>query len=767
AQANAEAYVKTFTPDANKFLTGYDASTGLFSAIAVPATAPKAPTGSLQFNATGAFGGSALVYVNPGQDAVNAYQITGSVTSGTFLANEVVIGGDSNATAYLVNLPTGSMPMIVGPPYTGFPDLDPGEGSWTGQTSGAVYTISPAVVPQPLGSGFTASVGNVGYTLLTTGGAFNFYDSATFSVALGYLNTATGSTLAIALGASNNASGAGSAAIGYNNNTGVNASGSSAIGVSCSAQGQNSTAIGYSTTTNGSGSTAIGLGNTAIGTGSSAVGANNTAIGLNSLAFGSGCEVLSDNSVVIGFGVINSLDDSTLIGQDVIQLHLSGNRILNYNVVGGDQTGGAGVNYFSIADDHSIYPLLFVAGFSFQVSGSTANDGAYTTVSSSDVSGNCQIVVSQAIPSATFDGQVQWTSVPAITALVPLVSTANLSVLSTLADGTSSVGTSGQLLSSTGTATAWINPPVVSYPVTSVFGRTGDVVATSGDYDVSQVSGATPLNSPTFTGTVAGITYTMVGADAAGAAATAQANAEAYVKTFTPDANKFLTGYDASTGLFSAITVPATAPGAPAGSLQFNATGAFGGSALVYVNPGQDTVNAYQITGSVTSGTFLANEVVEGGDSNATAYLVNLPTGSMPMIVGPPYTGFPDLDPTEGSWTGQTSGAVYTISPAVVPQPLGSGFTASVGNVGYTLLTTGGVFNFYDSATFSVALGYQNTATGSTLATALGASNNASGAGTAAIGYNNNTGVNASSSAAIGVSCSTQGQNSIAIGYSN
>src|SRR5208282_1326524 len=455
AQANAEAYVKTFTPDANKFLTGYDASTGLFSAIAVPATAPKAPTGSLQFNATGAFGGSALVYVNPGQDAVNAYQITGSVTSGTFLANEVVIGGDSNATAYLVNLPTGSMPMIVGPPYTGFPDLDPGEGSWTGQTSGAVYTISPAVVPQPLGSGFTASVGNVGYTLLTTGGAFNFYDSATFSVALGYLNTATGSTLATALGSSNNASGAETAATGYNNNTGVNAERSSAIGVSCSAQGQNSTAIGYRSTTNGYGSAAIGLGNTAIGTGSSAVGANNKAIGLNSLAFGSGCEVLSDNSVVIGFGVINSLDDSTLIGQDVRQLQLSGNRTLNYNVVGGDQTGGARVNYFSIADGHSIYPLLFVAGFRFQVSGSTANDGTYTTVSSSDVSGNCQIVVSQAIPSATFDGQVQWTSVPAITALVPLVSTANLSVLSTLTDGTSSVGTSGQLLSSTVTGTAW------------------------------------------------------------------------------------------------------------------------------------------------------------------------------------------------------------------------------------------------------------------------------------------------------------------------
>jgi hypothetical protein len=40
-----------------------------------------------------------------------------------------------------------------------------------------------------------------------------------------------------------------------------------------------------------------------------------------------------------------------------------------------------------------------------------------------------------------------------------------------------------------------------------------------------------PKANPTFTGTVSGITYSMVGADAAGAAATAQANAEAYANS--------------------------------------------------------------------------------------------------------------------------------------------------------------------------------------------------------------------------------------------
>jgi hypothetical protein len=40
----------------------------------------------------------------------------------------------------------------------------------------------------------------------------------------------------------------------------------------------------------------------------------------------------------------------------------------------------------------------------------------------------------------------------------------------------------------------------VTAPVTSVFGRTGAIVATGGDYIVSQVTGAAPLASPTFTG---------------------------------------------------------------------------------------------------------------------------------------------------------------------------------------------------------------------------------------------------------------------------
>ena len=72
-------------------------------------------------------------------------------------------------------------------------------------------------------------------------------------------------------------------------------------------------------------------------------------------------------------------------------------------------------------------------------------------------------------------------------------------------------GTYGVYSNGTTSATAYcINGAncITSWPsggsggVTSVFGRTGVVTATSGDYTVAQVTGAAPLASPTFTGLV-------------------------------------------------------------------------------------------------------------------------------------------------------------------------------------------------------------------------------------------------------------------------
>jgi hypothetical protein len=73
------------------------------------------------------------------------------------------------------------------------------------------------------------------------------------------------------------------------------------------------------------------------------------------------------------------------------------------------------------------------------------------------------------------------------------IGTANPTTALTVAGNVSSTG-----LCLGGTCqSSW---PVSS--ITSVFGRTGPVVAAAGDYAVAQVTGAAPLASPTFTGTV-------------------------------------------------------------------------------------------------------------------------------------------------------------------------------------------------------------------------------------------------------------------------
>jgi hypothetical protein len=61
-------------------------------------------------------------------------------------------------------------------------------------------------------------------------------------------------------------------------------------------------------------------------------------------------------------------------------------------------------------------------------------------------------------------------------------------------------GQAGRYLSTNGTTASWQPIVIPSVPVTSVFGRVGDILAQAGDYSVSQVTGAAPLASPVFTG---------------------------------------------------------------------------------------------------------------------------------------------------------------------------------------------------------------------------------------------------------------------------
>lgn len=68
-----------------------------------------------------------------------------------------------------------------------------------------------------------------------------------------------------------------------------------------------------------------------------------------------------------------------------------------------------------------------------------------------------------------------------------------------LLDSTGAAGTDGQVLSSTNSGVLWVAQSGGG-AVASVFGRTGTVAATTGDYTVSQVTGAAPLASPALTG---------------------------------------------------------------------------------------------------------------------------------------------------------------------------------------------------------------------------------------------------------------------------
>jgi hypothetical protein len=66
--------------------------------------------------------------------------------------------------------------------------------------------------------------------------------------------------------------------------------------------------------------------------------------------------------------------------------------------------------------------------------------------------------------------------------------TNNLSVKATLADGSSSVGTAGQLLSSTGTATAWVDAPVSATPTLGDVMTAGNTASTELNMDNNDIT---------------------------------------------------------------------------------------------------------------------------------------------------------------------------------------------------------------------------------------------------------------------------------------
>lgn len=135
-----------------------------------------------------------------------------------------------------------------------------------------------------------------------------------------------------------------------------------------------------------------------------------------------------------------------------------------------------------------------------------------------------------------------------------------------------------------GTTTAAITAPgVVTLtnvaPVLSVFGRTGAVVAETGDYTVAEVTGAAPLASPVFTGTPTAPTAS-AGTNTTQVSTTAFTTAAVAVETTRAEAAEALKAPIASptfTGTITAPTVDATTINvsgtfSAAGNLNLNGT---------------------------------------------------------------------------------------------------------------------------------------------------------------------------------------------------
>jgi hypothetical protein len=154
--------------------------------------------------------------------------------------------------------------------------------------------------------------------------------------------------------------------------------------------------------------------------------------------------------------------------------------------------------------DHILIPAVartvtFTGGLG-QLAGIVANDNTNITPTGTGylitvVAQNGQIIVAQFQTQILYaNGATQWLDQLAI---VPNVTTSYQYL--PLPSGTP---TSGQVPIATGSGenSAW-GTPSSGGAVSSVFGRTGAVAADSGDYTVSQVTGAAPLASPALTGT--------------------------------------------------------------------------------------------------------------------------------------------------------------------------------------------------------------------------------------------------------------------------
>ena len=230
--------------------------------------------------------------------------------------------------------------------------------------------------------------------------------------------------------------------------------------------------------------------------------------------------------------------------------------------------------------------------------------------------------------------------------------------------------------------TAFVAAAIPSVPVTAVFGRTGAIVATSGDYTVAQVAGAAPLASPTFTGVPAAPTATL-GTNTTQLATTAFVNAAiggsgSVLSVFGRTGTVISTSGDYAVGQITgaaplaspALTGAPTAPTATAGTNTTQiATTAFVTAAI---GGGGVVVSIFGRTGAV---------VAAGGD-----YAVAQVTGAAPLA-SPAFTGIPTA-PTATFGTNTTQLATTAFVEGAVAAGTGA-ITSVFGRVGVIVSASG------------------------------------------------------------------------------
>ena len=196
--------------------------------------------------------------------------------------------------------------------------------------------------------------------------------------------------------------------------------------------------------------------------------------------------------------------------------------------------------------------------------------------------------------------------------------------------------------------THWVKQQgfITSAPVSSVFSRTGAITAQSGDYTVSQITGAAPLASPTFTGTPAAPTPATAD-NSTKIATTAFVKAQGYVTSTTSPVTSVFTRTGAVTAQTGDYTVSQITGAAPLASPTFTGTPA-APTAAADTNTTQVATTAF-VLGQAGSATPLVDGTAAVGTSTRYARQDHVhPVGSGTKITTSAFSGGPPASPSDG-----------------------------------------------------------------------------------------------------------------------